>query len=523
MNVSTVSIKKNGRSSFTGSNLSLRHNNKNHLKSKEFLAGNDNIKYRRTKLTQIDVNSSNYAEIIRLTSLLDEAYAKIKDLTSENKKLLTNQRVQERALKNTNEMVGDYPKTIEKLMEDIRVLKAQNKKYVEKLVSIERAQSKKVAIQNSTDNNYELKEKNHILHEELEKMEKDIIKLRESYEILKKKVRSQGNNSYDKNKTTSLKYGINKNEYEKNSNDHDSIRRSRDTLNKKPARNEINKPKKALNSNEVHQVIKKQAERKQQPLKLKSNFNNHKENNSSNDRNIIKKSNPNINIKNNCNESEENYKEIYSDDFDVIEDEDQKFFIPSQEESLKPSTLYKPNLYYSANCSPEPEIKNDNDNLSINEVLNDGNYYSDKFEEISFIDEKIDTEIPSSETTKSEILNEKNNQELDNSPEIVEEKLEANKYENNNSASIFDDHYYEDFYNDYAEENIKLNDNILNIDEYISNDITNMYKSQEENMLDKNNNIDNKNNGNISYSNMDENDDDDSLSFNNYNVLDLLK
>jgi len=50
-----------------------------------------------------------------------------------------------------------------------------------------------------------------------------------------------------------------------------------------------------------------------------------------------------------------------------------------------------------------------------------------------------------------------------------------------------------------------------------------MYKSQEENMLDKNNNIDNKNNGNISYSNMDENDDDDSLSFNNYNVLDLLK
>jgi hypothetical protein len=416
MNVSTVSIKKNGRSSFTGSNLSLRHNNKNHLKSKEFLAGNDNIKYRRTKLTQIDVNSSNYAEIIRLTSLLDEAYAKIKDLTSENKKLLTNQRVQERALKNTNEMVGDYPKTIEKLMEDIRVLKAQNKKYVEKLVSIERAQSKKVAIQNSTDNNYELKEKNHILHEELEKvkqkmvaykknnenyqkiydqlikrtkfckekvaenkilvqknqkMEKDIIKLRESYEILKKKVRSQGNNSYDKNKTTSLKYGINKNEYEKNSNDHDSIRRSRDTLNKKPARNEINKPKKALNSNEVHQVIKKQAERKQQPLKLKSNFNNHKENNSSNDRNIIKKSNPNINIKNNCNESEENYKEIYSDDFDVIEDEDQKFFIPSQEESLKPSTLYKPNLYYSANCSPEPEIKNDNDNLSINEVLNE--------------------------------------------------------------------------------------------------------------------------------------------------------
>ena len=35
-------------------------------------------------------------------------------------------------------------------------------------MSIERAQSKKVAIQNSTDNNYELKEKNHILHEELE-------------------------------------------------------------------------------------------------------------------------------------------------------------------------------------------------------------------------------------------------------------------------------------------------------------------------------------------------------------------
>jgi len=52
------------------------------------LIGNDKLKYRRTKLTQIDVNSSNYAEIIRLTSLLDEAYAKIKDLSSENKKLM---------------------------------------------------------------------------------------------------------------------------------------------------------------------------------------------------------------------------------------------------------------------------------------------------------------------------------------------------------------------------------------------------------------------------------------------------
>jgi len=52
------------------------------------ILGNDKLKYRRTKLTQIDVNSSNYAEIIRLTTLLDEAYAKIKDLSSENKKLM---------------------------------------------------------------------------------------------------------------------------------------------------------------------------------------------------------------------------------------------------------------------------------------------------------------------------------------------------------------------------------------------------------------------------------------------------
>jgi len=37
--------------------------------------------------------------------------------------LLKNQKVQERALKSTNDMVGDYPKTVEKLMEDIRILK----------------------------------------------------------------------------------------------------------------------------------------------------------------------------------------------------------------------------------------------------------------------------------------------------------------------------------------------------------------------------------------------------------------
>jgi len=46
--------------------------------------------------------------------------------------------------------------------------KAQNKKYVEKLVSVERAQAKKTAIQNTSDNAYELKEKYHRLHEELE-------------------------------------------------------------------------------------------------------------------------------------------------------------------------------------------------------------------------------------------------------------------------------------------------------------------------------------------------------------------
>jgi len=41
--------------------------------------------------------------------------------------------------------------------------------------------------------------------------------------------------------------------------------------------------------------------------------------------------------------------------------------MPSQEESLKPSTLFKPNLYYSANCSPEPGSKeNYKDGLSDN-------------------------------------------------------------------------------------------------------------------------------------------------------------
>jgi len=43
--------------------------------------------------------------------------------------------------------------------------------------------------------------------------------------------------------------------------------------------------------------------------------------------------------------------------------------MPSQKEALKPSTLFKPNLYYSANCSPEL-IKNNNDNAIINEKLN---------------------------------------------------------------------------------------------------------------------------------------------------------
>jgi len=50
----------------------------------------------------------------------------------------------------------------------IHILKAQNKKYAEKLVSVERQQAKKAAIQNSQDTNYELKEKNHRLIEEIE-------------------------------------------------------------------------------------------------------------------------------------------------------------------------------------------------------------------------------------------------------------------------------------------------------------------------------------------------------------------
>eukprot|EP00833_Pecoramyces_ruminatium_P014225 jgi/Orpsp1_1/1188257/evm.model.d7180000063477.1 len=186
MNVSTINLKKHRQSSFTGSNLSFKSHNKNQMGSKQSLSGMDKVKYRRTKLTQIDVNSGNYAEIIRLTSLLDEAYAKIKELTSENKKLMTNQRVQERALKNTNDMVGDYPKTVEKLMEEIRVLKAQNKKYAEKLVSVERAQAKKAAIQSTTDNNYELKEKNHKLHEELEKQKQKISELEKNNENYQK-------------------------------------------------------------------------------------------------------------------------------------------------------------------------------------------------------------------------------------------------------------------------------------------------------------------------------------------------
>ncbi|ORX83948.1 hypothetical protein BCR32DRAFT_242998 [Anaeromyces robustus] len=424
MNVSAINLKKHKQSSITGSTLSFKPNGKNGMGSKQSLT--DKIKYRRTKLTQIDVNAGNYAEIIRLTSLLDEAYAKIRELTSENKKLATNQKVQERALKNTNELVGDYPKTIEKLMEDIRVLKAQNKKYIEKLVSVERAQVKKTAIQNTSDNNFELKEKNHRLHEEIEKqkqklseyekrdenyqkvydqlikrtklckekisenkllvqknqrLEKDIVKLREAYNILKKTVKIQNNSSSstDKRKLSLSKPDINRNEMESN-------------------------------------------------------------NTKGNDSITMKKTKS------------------------TIKEGDQKFFMPSQEETLKPSTLFKPNLYFSANCSPEPEEKEEiKETFSDNEITND-----------------------------LHVENNTNGTKITN--------------ETNNGASIFEDNYDIDFYNDYAEENMKLNDSVLNIDEYIENNNNNNNIEEEINE-----DLDNKSNSII-------NEHDDSLSINNYSL-----
>ncbi|OUM63315.1 hypothetical protein PIROE2DRAFT_10156 [Piromyces sp. E2] len=604
MNVSTLNLRKHKQSSFTGRN--------------------DKLKYRRTKLTQIDVNSSNYAEIIRLTTLLDEAYAKIKDLSSENKKLMNNQRVQERALKNTSDMVGDYPKTVEKLMEEIRVLKAQNKKYAEKLVSVERQQAKKTAIQNSQDTNYELKEKNHRLIEELEKqkqklqglekrdenyqkvydqlvkrtklckekiaenkllvqknqrLEKDIVKLRESYEILKKKFKLQNNNSStDKSRKSLSKLDMTRNEFEMNSKDSDSLKKST-SLGKKVTQENMNKTNKDMSSNSNNslnrEVIKKPKERQPKTLKLKPNLKkedsnkniindpgkNNSDDTNKNDNNKNKNNNNNNNnIGDNSNDNDnnnENYDELYSDDFDAIEDEDQKFFMPSQEESLKPSTLFKPNLYYSANCSPEPGFKEnnkdnlcdndmsneqsndneiiENDNSNINTIDDSGDIISmDKSDDIQYNKEKVSKEVIK---TKNEMAPKKGKINTN----MITDTLLTNNNETNNGVSLFEDNYDIDFYNDYAEDNMKLNDSVLNIDEYIDkdnhskpdNDINNDNNDNEdkndsndndeneeinENDNDEVEDINDNNNNNNNNSNPNEND--DSLSMNNYEIDD---
>jgi len=554
-----ISLKKHKQSSFTGSNLSFKHHSKNNMGSKQSLNGNDKLKYRRTKLTQIDVNSSNYAEIIRLTSLLDEAYAKIKDLTSENKKLMANQKVQERALKSTNDMVGDYPKTVEKLMEEIRILKAQNKKYAEKLVSVERAQAKKTAIQNTSDNAYELKEKYHRLHEEFDKqkqkmaeyekrdekfqrvydqlvkrtklckekiaenkvlaqknqrLEKDIIKLRESYEIVKKQLKVQNNSLGEKNgRQTFSKLDIHKNDSDYNSKDSDLMKKS-NTLSRKTTQTDFNKMKKDMSSNsnnekeeqeEVSETVKKPRERKPKTMQMKPNLKKENNNKSKSDKDSIERDKENSGeIKNN--EESYNYEEIYSDDFDAIEDDDQKFFMPSQEESLKPSTLFKPNLYYSANCSPEPDAKEDNNNSMDNNILKEEK--SDDNEENHEGNGDNGIISPLSKPTDLKYQEKSDSKEKSESEEYLPKKKEKNtnritdtllstKDDNNNGASLFEDNFDTDLYNDYADDNMKLNDSVLNIDEYIDkgNASSSSYK-QEATQEDENSN-NNSNNSKV--------------------------
>jgi len=568
-NEMNVSLKKHKQSSFTGSNLSFKHHSKNNMGSKQSLNGNDMLKYRRTKLTQIDVNSSNYAEIIRLTALLDESYAKIKELTSENKKLLTNQKVQERALKSTNDMVGDYPKTVEKLMEDIRILKAQNKKYAEKLVSLERAQAKKVAIQNNSDNAYELKEKYHRLHEELEKqkqkmveyekrdekyqkmydqlvkrtklckekiaenkvlaqknqrLEKDIVKLRENYEIVKKQLKIQNNSLADKNRLTFSKADIHKNDSDCNSKDSDLMKNSNsDSLSRRTTQTNFNKIKKDMSSNsnteeeqqphegepkEEQKPMKKPRERKPKTLQRNENLNENlkKEDSDKSKSSSIDKDKENSSeLKNN--EEADNFEDLYSDDFDAIEDDDQKFFMPSQEESLKPSTLFKPNLYYSANCSPEPDAKeNDNDNLIDNEIQKEKNDDNEGSREINrdsgiISPTKPNMNFPYKDNSKAseksesdEYISKKKDKNSNTNANMLTDTLLSTKDdENNNGASLFEDNFDSDLYNEYADDNMKLNDSVLNIDEYIDKGNRSNSSYKQEATQEEDNNINNNN------------------------------
>lgn len=540
MSCSTVNLKKCKQNSFTSSNMSMTQKPiiRSRIKSsKQSLTDSSSIekfKYRRTCLAQVDVNSGNYAEIIRLTSLLDEAYSKIKELSMENKTLLSNQRVQERAIRNTNDLVGDYPKMVEKLMEEIRVLKIQNKRYGDKLLITERMysnQNKKGTLQDISEGNgsdykerffklneeyekqklriseYEkekenfqkigiqfskrtkmLKEKlieNKILTQKNQKLEKEIFKLRDEFDIYRKRMKVQNNSYVEKNKQSINRQANGSNIQEsKKKTDASSIitvattttaikaKKSRKPSRQHHTRKIINQEniddnkdvdKIISNSSQEDLEVNDDKEEKKEEKKTdidKKNDNENEKKKTENKENVGKSGRPKttekkhreaktrkvdkiekneknenkiINTENNETNDKEN-PDIYSDDFDEIDENDQKFFVPSQEETLKPSTFIKPNLYYSSNCTPEPEMEDleipenakvdnaeekclDLDDLDIKENLNnDFPVFNDKEENLSFLNDFTDN----AKFNDDSLLN------LDNNKNVANENITEN-------------------------------------------------------------------------------------------------
>lgn len=114
------------------------------------------------------------------------------------------------------------------------------------------------------------------------------------------------------------------------------------------------------------------------------------------------------------------------------------------------------------------------------------------------------------------------NNELVNDSKMINEILLTDNNDINNGVSIFEDNYDEEFYNDYVEDNVKLNDSVLNIDEYIDKDTLKSNNLKREAVLEDKNigEINNKNKDVINNSNTNMNESNDSLSINNYNIDD---
>jgi len=143
-------------------------------------------------------------------------------------------------------------------------------------------------------------------------------------------------------------------------------------------------------------------------------------------------------------------------------------------------------------------------------------------EETTYIEEKIDTKRSSNEIMKNEKSKKYINNELVNDSKMINEILLTDNNDINNGVSIFEDNYDEEFYNDYVEDNVKLNDSVLNIDEYIDKDTLKSNNLKREAVLEDKNigEINNKNKDVINNSNTNMNESNDSLSINNYNIDD---